>query len=507
MHKITVSLLALTFVFMSGSPALCDEDEPVISFFAHMGEGVFGSALSHDAMADSIVAMGVNQIVFAGVPYPEEPFNSIIRALKDKGVEVLGELAQFNNATLFPESVPTLANGELLTIDTFTGCANYHAPVPIPEYYDYALDQFKLAVDTHPELDGLVFDFIRWPLNWHTLDWELGERSPHDFDSSFDPLTIARFEEGSGIDIPNNLSTASEWSAWIYENAHDEWGQWKSSVINRFCEEAYIYLKATGEHKILGAATVPWTATQYDEAMLKIVGQDYAAMAEWVEIFFPMTYHQMMGYPVSWIGEFATYCKKVTGRRTVPFVMSISIMKDICSHGIELSPEELRESIITAVNAPGSDGVIVFFYGLAISFERMDEILDTIASLPVRTLTGPPPFHGGLTGSTRRVGGTRERAAKMVPLTYSLFPNSPNPFNPNTQIRYELPQAGQVRVDVYDIRGVHIRTLVDQYHEAGHYQTRWAGIDGDGRPVASGVYLYRLKVDDFTASRAMSLAR
>ena len=69
---------------------------------------------------------------------------------------------------------------------------------------------------------------------------------------------------------------------------------------------------------------------------------------------------------------------------------------------------------------------------------------------------------------------------------------APNPFNPSTTIRYDLPEASHVRLSIYDITGRHVRALVDAYTAAGTHAVVWDGTDASGRAVASGVHLVRL---------------
>jgi hypothetical protein len=97
----------------------------------------------------------------------------------------------------------------------------------------------------------------------------------------------------------------------------------------------------------------------------------------------------------------------------------------------------------------------------------------------------------------------------VLPTDYALQQNSPNPFNPTTTIRYELPKAGHVIVNVYSLAGQLVRTLVDDQVEAGYHMIEWDGRDKDGRKVGSGIYLYRLSVDgdSFTAVRRMTLLK
>lgn len=82
------------------------------------------------------------------------------------------------------------------------------------------------------------------------------------------------------------------------------------------------------------------------------------------------------------------------------------------------------------------------------------------------------------------------RAAKPA-LSDSLFQNVPNPFNPSTLIAYQLPEAGRVSLVVYSLLGQPVRALVQDHQEAGYYKVTWDGKDAYGRPVSSGVYLYR----------------
>ncbi len=95
-----------------------------------------------------------------------------------------------------------------------------------------------------------------------------------------------------------------------------------------------------------------------------------------------------------------------------------------------------------------------------------------------------------------------------TPSRYELLGNFPNPFNPVTEIRYTLPGPAGVRLDVYDLSGRLVRTLVDgQPQGAGRYAVLWDGRDGRGGHVASGVYFYRLEADDEALTKKMILLK
>jgi subtilase family serine protease len=98
-----------------------------------------------------------------------------------------------------------------------------------------------------------------------------------------------------------------------------------------------------------------------------------------------------------------------------------------------------------------------------------------------------------------------ERRTPAVPSSVILEQNFPNPFNPITTIRYGLPKDGQARLTLYDVSGRSIIVLVDGRESAGYHTVVWRGEDAGGRPVASGVYFYRLEAGDFVATRKMVL--
>ena len=98
-------------------------------------------------------------------------------------------------------------------------------------------------------------------------------------------------------------------------------------------------------------------------------------------------------------------------------------------------------------------------------------------------------------------------AQPPVPQEYGLSQNYPNPFNPETVITYQLPEDGYVTLNVYNVLGQEITTLVDESKEAGYYSIRWKGQDSRGLDVASGVYYYRIEVEEFTSTRRMLLLK
>ena len=89
------------------------------------------------------------------------------------------------------------------------------------------------------------------------------------------------------------------------------------------------------------------------------------------------------------------------------------------------------------------------------------------------------------------------------PEVFELAQNYPNPFNPTTTIQYSLPEAAQVRLDIYNMTGQKVRTLVSGGMEAGLHSVQWDGTNEFGEKVTSGMYIYRIVAGDFVQTRKM----
>lgn len=94
-----------------------------------------------------------------------------------------------------------------------------------------------------------------------------------------------------------------------------------------------------------------------------------------------------------------------------------------------------------------------------------------------------------------------------LPEEFSLGQNYPNPFNPTTTIEFELPRQAQARLEIFNLLGERILTLLDGISTAGKHRAVWNGKDAEGNSVASGLYLYRLTTGETTLSRKMMLLR
>jgi hypothetical protein len=94
-----------------------------------------------------------------------------------------------------------------------------------------------------------------------------------------------------------------------------------------------------------------------------------------------------------------------------------------------------------------------------------------------------------------------------IPGEFALHPNFPNPFNPTTMIAYDLPDASDVQLDIYDLMGRNINTVVNQNQSAGRHFVTWNANDYLGNQVSAGVYLYRLQAGNKIFTRKMILMK
>jgi hypothetical protein len=103
------------------------------------------------------------------------------------------------------------------------------------------------------------------------------------------------------------------------------------------------------------------------------------------------------------------------------------------------------------------------------------------------------------------VTGVKEN--DLAPSAFSLSQNYPNPFNPSTVISYQLPVNSETRLEIYNLSGQRVRTLVSGARPAGRHQAVWDGRDDGGRAVAGGTYFCRLQVGGFVRQRKLALVK
>ena len=164
-----------------------------------------------------------------------------------------------------------------------------------------------------------------------------------------------------------------------------------------------------------------------------------------------------------------------------------SLIMGLLSVGVvAASPEPRIEGWVRFASGQAAPGVQVRLFQLADLSRSLGVITDEegFFSLPAAPLAGQ---------------------AGTPPRQFELFQNHPNPFNPSTSIPYRLPAPANVRLEVFNLLGQQVATLVDEEQQAGLHTATWNGTDAAGRPVAAGLYLYRIWGGGVSQTRRMVL--
>jgi len=165
------------------------------------------------------------------------------------------------------------------------------------------------------------------------------------------------------------------------------------------------------------------------------------------------------------------------------------VEEEITDRGIEIEPTEgslaAGESVEISINVDTSSMTeMEYNYDMVISSDNWETII-----VPIRLA----PSQGN--------------QVDVIPAITKLNQNYPNPFNPETYIGYELPKADYVTLEVYNIKGQMVRSLVQEYKPAGSYEVCWDGRSEEGCEAASGIYFYRLCSGGEEISKRMLLLK
>jgi hypothetical protein len=154
------------------------------------------------------------------------------------------------------------------------------------------------------------------------------------------------------------------------------------------------------------------------------------------------------------------------------------------------------------------DDLWVFFYTDTAGYEG-DGIYNVIVDTTENKIIVEVSHFSEIVIGDKKLAGTTDVESRTAPDAYALYANYPNPFNPVTSIRFHVSgiEMQHLTLTVYNLLGQKIRILANQKFAPGFHQLRWNGTDQQGRPMSSGVYLYRLEGDNLNLCRRMVLMR
>ncbi len=113
------------------------------------------------------------------------------------------------------------------------------------------------------------------------------------------------------------------------------------------------------------------------------------------------------------------------------------------------------------------------------------------------------PLPSELTGLPAAI----RQISSVMPEQFELGQNFPNPFNPETEITFQVQKASNIEINVYNLNGQLICNLVNEVKSIGTYSVNWNSKDNNGKEVPSGVYIYTMKADNFSTSKKMTLLK
>ncbi|GAF69562.1 unnamed protein product [marine sediment metagenome] len=139
--------------------------------------------------------------------------------------------------------------------------------------------------------------------------------------------------------------------------------------------------------------------------------------------------------------------------------------------------------------------------------DRKDTELSAWNRTDSRGFHAPDKFGRIIFSQEPVISPTKVNDAETVPAGFGISGNYPNPFNPSTRIDFHLPADGSVNLDIYNVLGQHIRSLIDGNCKAGNNSIVWDGRDTSGNSVNSGIYFSNLKVNSQVSSHRMLLMK
>ena len=213
-------------------------------------------------------------------------------------------------------------------------------------------------------VDGLLLDFIRWPLHWELECRDGGPRLPA---TSFDPETIREFNEWSGVDLnPDDPQGAAHYLTVLHPV---QWTNFRCAVVTGIVRRVRDVVAPAGVS--LGAFVVP--IAEGDRRLL--AGQDIASWDPFVDVLYPMTYHAILHRQPSWIAAVVDEMRRVTNRPVVPVVQitSDSAFAQGADWGPTVSTQEAVQAVRVALRSqypsPWPDRGVAVVPGLGMSTE------------------------------------------------------------------------------------------------------------------------------------------
>lgn len=334
------SLLAIIaiWLFISCNPTQIVENNRIIGVKIYDHQGSF------DHLFEEWKSIGINTVFASKELLSNKAFRE--RAVNNQ-IKTFVILPIFNDEAVLnenPEAYAITSDGEL-AIDDWVNFA-------CPSNADFKKDKVESIVNFVKTYnpDGLSIDFIR-----HFVYWEK-VFPDHSFSSlpntCFEPTCISKFQQDSGIIVPDDLVETRDISSWILENHPAAWTAWKCASITSMIEEIVEKAKAVNPEILINVHIVPWRQQDFNNGIKKIAGQDVVAISGIANYLSPMTYAHMVKQDAGWVHDVVVDLYGQTQGRILP---SIQVKEEYLSD--TLSSSVFKENLESALMAP-SKGVV-----------------------------------------------------------------------------------------------------------------------------------------------------
>lgn len=222
------------------------------------------------------------------------------------------------------------------------------------EYRQYKLSVVKeVAKKFRPDI--LCLDFVRYPTTWELV---LPNEKPDQIrDFCFCNRCLLSFTQKYSLDFPDSLIETAQKAAWILENHGEQWTAWKVENITRFVKSVRLAVERIDPNIKILVHTVPWSSEQFDQAILRIAGQDVKALTPYVDYFSPMIYHKMIGQDAEFIHDLTAELYETTRKPILP-----SIQIEASNEFQDYTSNEFEQALIYALMTP-SVGAVAFNWG------------------------------------------------------------------------------------------------------------------------------------------------
>jgi hypothetical protein len=205
--------------------------------------------------------------------------------------------------------------------------------------------------------------------------------------------------------------------------------------------------------------------------------------------------------------------QKIQGSDIVTVPISLSEPRNVLSAYIELNINEKVFDLKEINGTPPAGWQMVYHYSdnklkIALSGIKPAEggnIISVILRIKDRNLQGQINGKGILNDNLNSNPGIL--TINNVPVDFGLNQNYPNPFNPDTKIDYCLASKGKTVLEIFNLLGEKIKTIVNMEQDAGFYSVTWDGTNNYGLKTASGIYIYRLSAGNFASVKKMNLIK